>query len=89
MSECLSMAVLIPTRVVKEFRKLPKADAARLLDALDAVAASPATRQSFVTEMVGQPGVWRLGKGEWRVVYRIVEGDVVLDHVAHRREVYE
>lgn len=83
------MALLIPPHVAKALAKMPKADAKRLLDALQAVAADPAFRQSFVTEIVGQTGAWRVRKGDWRAVFRVVEGDVVVDRVGHRREVYE
>jgi mRNA-degrading endonuclease RelE of RelBE toxin-antitoxin system len=38
--------------------------------------------------MVGRPGVWRVRRGDWRAVYRVERGDVVVDRVAHRREVY-
>jgi len=52
------------------------------------VAADPERRHPFATEMVGRPGVWRARKGDWRAVYRVEGGDVVVDRVAHRREVY-
>ncbi len=82
------VTLLILPDVAKGLTKLPKADAKRLLDSLRAVAAAPDVRQSFVTEMVGQPGVWRLRKGDWRAVYRVVNGDVVVDRIMHRREAY-
>jgi len=82
------MALLIPPDVVKQLAAMPKADRKRLLDALEAVAEKPTHRFSFVTQMVGQAGVWRLRKGDWRAVYRIQDGDVILDRVGHRREVY-
>lgn len=80
--------LLIPPDVLKQMAFLPKADRKRILEALEAVAAAPYVRQSFVTEMIGQPGVWRLRKGDWRAAYR-VEGDaVVVIWVMHRREAY-
>ncbi len=82
------MALLIPPDVVKQLAAMPKADRRRLLDALEAVAEEPTRRFSFITQLVGQAGVWRLRKGDWRAVYRIHEGDVILDRVGHRREVY-
>jgi mRNA-degrading endonuclease RelE of RelBE toxin-antitoxin system len=41
-----------------------------------------------MTEIVGDPGTWRLRQGDWRVVFRFDGGDVVVDPVGHRREVY-
>jgi mRNA interferase RelE/StbE len=68
---------------------MPKADRERILEALKLVAQDLSVRQSFVTELVGEPGVWRLRKGEWRAVYTIESGDVVVRNVGHRREVYK
>lgn len=82
------MALLIPLDVVKQLADLPKADRKRLLDALEQIAAAPTEHFSFVTQLVGQAGVWRLRKGDWRAVYRVREGDVIVDRVGHRREVY-
>lgn len=82
------MGLLIPPEVVRQLAGMPKADRKRLLDALEMVAKEPKTRFSFVTEMVGQRGVWRLRKGDWRAVYRLQHGDVILDRVGNRRDVY-
>ena len=82
------MALLIPPDVLKQLAKIPKVDRRRLLDALDMIAADPAKRFPFMTQMVGQHGVWRLRKGDWRAVFRIHDADVVLDRVGHRKEVY-
>jgi len=67
---------------------LPKRDRERLLDALEMVAVEPSRRFSFVTELVGQPGVWRLRKGNWRAVFRRRGVDVVVDRVVNRKDVY-
>lgn len=82
------MALLILPDVLRQLAGMPKRDRERMLMALETVAADLTVRQSFVTEMVGRPGAWRLRKGDWRAVYRIVEGDVVVDAVGHRREIY-
>jgi mRNA interferase RelE/StbE len=82
------MALLIPPDVLKQLATIPKADRKRLLDALEMVAEEPTRRFAFMTQMVGQVGVWRLRKGDWRAVFRVREGDVIVDRVGHRREVY-
>ncbi len=83
------MAVIIPPAVYKQMKAIPKADVDRLVAALEQVAADLTTRLPFVTEMVGQPGVWRLRKGNWRAVYTIEGADVVVTRVGNRREIYE
>ena len=82
------MALIIPPDVLRQLAAIPRRDRGRLLEALEMVAAEPATRFPFVTEMVGQPGVWRLRKGDWRAVFRWRDADVVVDRVGNRRDVY-
>ena len=40
-----------------------------------------------VLRLVNRPGEWRLRHGHWRAVF-IIEKDVVVIQIAHRREVY-
>jgi mRNA interferase RelE/StbE len=82
------MAVIIPPDVLRQLAVIPRRDRERLLKALEMVAAEPARRFPFTTELVGHPGIWRLRKGDWRAVYRIHGTDVVLDRVGNRRDVY-
>ena len=82
------MALLIPPSALKQLATMPKADRKRLLDALETVAEDPTKRFAFVTQLVGQPGIWRLRKGDWRAVYRVHHGNVILDRVGNRKEVY-
>jgi len=41
-----------------------------------------------VVPLSGATGAYRLRQGQWRAVFSIEDGDVILDRVAHRREVY-
>lgn len=82
------MPLIIPPDALRQLAKVPKVDRKRLVDALQQVADRPDFRFSFITELQGESGVWRLRKGDWRAVYRIVSGDVVVDRVGHRREIY-
>ncbi len=81
------MALVIPPSVLKQMKSMPAADRIRIIEALKQVANSPATRFPFVTEMVGQPGYWRLRKGDWRAIYEIMEDDVVVRNIGNRREI--
>lgn len=82
------MGLKIPSDVLPQLVAMPKRDRERLLEALELIAADPRRRFSFATEMVGQPGLWRLRKGDWRAVYRLRGGDVVVDRVGNRKDVY-
>jgi mRNA-degrading endonuclease RelE of RelBE toxin-antitoxin system len=82
------MALVIPPDVLEDLAKVPERDRRRIVAALEEVAADPTRRLPFVTELRGKSGVWRLRKGDWRAVFRWVAGDVVLDRVAHRKDVY-
>jgi mRNA interferase RelE/StbE len=67
---------------------LPKADATRLLNRLEQIAAAPAIQHPNVTAMVGQQGVFRVRQGDWRAVFLVEDGDVVVIEIGHRREIY-
>ncbi len=82
------MALLIPPAVFRQLAAMPKADARRLLDRLEKIADAPHARHPNVVQLVGEPGVYRVRQGDWRAVFSIEEGDVIVDRVAHRREVY-
>jgi mRNA interferase RelE/StbE len=88
LSENIFSVLIVPPDVLKQLAPIPRADRERLLKALEMVAEAPTKRFPFVTEMVGNPGVWRLRKGDWRAVSRICGTDVILDRVGHRKEVY-
>ena len=82
------MALIIPTAVLKQMKAVPKADRVRIIDALEQVADNLTMRMPFVTEMVGEPGVWRLRNGDWRATFVIDGADVVVTRVGNRREIY-
>ena len=82
------MALIIPTAVLKQMKAVPKADQARIIEALEQVADDLTIRMPFVTEMVGEPCVWRLRRGDWRATFVIDGADVVVTPAGNRREVY-
>ncbi len=81
------MALLLPPAVFKQLAGLPKADAKRLLDRLRTIAAAPEAQHAGVTALVGEAGTFRVRQGDWRAVFTISEGEVIVDRAAHRREV--
>jgi mRNA-degrading endonuclease RelE of RelBE toxin-antitoxin system len=82
------VALIIPTAVLKQMKAMPKADHARIIDALEQVAENLIVRMPFVTEMVGELGVWRLRKGDWRATFVVDGADVIVIRVGNRRKVY-
>jgi mRNA interferase RelE/StbE len=86
------MALIIPPNVMKQLLALPASDArrllGRLLERLDAIAADTAARHPGVAPLVGLPGVFRVRQGDWRAVFAIEQGDLIIDRVQHRGEVY-
>ena len=82
------MTLIVPPPVMKQLAGLPRADAGRMLERLQRIAATPDERHSNVVALSGAPGSYRLRQGPWRAVFSIEDGDVILDRVAHRREVY-
>ena len=82
------MALIIPPRVAKAFAALPRADAKRLHARLVRIAENPLAPQVGVKPLVGRPGVFRVRQGDWRAVYSIEDGDVIVERVGDRKVVY-
>lgn len=84
------MRLQIDRRASRELAALPRRDREALLERLRAVASDPFGPHLFVRPIAGESGVYRLRHGDWRAIYRIDRTlDVMLvEHVAHRREVY-
>ena len=80
--------MLIPPPVEKQFAQMPKADARRLRDRLETIVAAPDSQHPNVVPLAGSQGSFRVRQGDWRAVFSVEDGDVIVDRVAHRREVY-
>jgi mRNA interferase RelE/StbE len=83
----MSYGVLILRRAQKELADLPKADYARVRDAVAASADDP--RPAGCKKPVGREGR-RIRSGDYRVIYEIDDADekVTVLHIGHRRDVY-
>jgi mRNA interferase RelE/StbE len=82
------VTLIIPSRVFKQLALLPKSDGRRLLERLEAIARTPDAIHLGVAPLVGEQGAFRVRQGDWRAVFSIEDGDVIVDRIAHRREVY-
>jgi mRNA-degrading endonuclease RelE of RelBE toxin-antitoxin system len=84
------MALLLSPAAVKALLAMPRREREQLKARLDAIAAEPAAQPPSVTALQGEPrGRFRVRQGDYRAVFRIDGADVVVDRIAHRREVYE
>lgn len=80
--------VTLTRRVEREIRKLSPAVQIWILDVLEALALDP--RPHGVKKLAGFNDVWRLRAGDYRVIYRVSDEELVVTVVraGHRREVY-
>ena len=82
------MALIIPPRVARQFAAAPRAVGKRLLERLERIAANPFAPHAGVRPLVGRVGVFRVRQGDWRAVYSVEDGDVIVERVAHRKVAY-
>jgi mRNA interferase RelE/StbE len=87
-SERQRFVVQYDPRALKELTRLDKPVRRRIVKAVTALADDP--RPAGVRRLVGYDDLWRLRVGDYRVVYTVRDGELVvlLLRVAHRREVY-
>lgn len=73
--------------VRKDFRKIPKKDATKILSAIDELSINP--RGSDSKKLKGEE-LWRIRIGNYRVLYEIDDGVllVAVVKVGHRKTVY-
>lgn len=72
----------------KELQNLDPPVARRILKQVEALTNNP--RPAGVVKLEGATALWRLRVGEWRVVYRVLDRERLVDVVAvrHRRDAY-
>jgi mRNA interferase RelE/StbE len=80
--------IVLKPSVEKDFRKLPKNIAEKVLLAIENLGIDPLPRK--VTKLEGTEKTFRLRVGDYRIVYEIDSTQKLLTvlHVRHRREVY-
>lgn len=84
------MTLLLSPSAIKALMSMPKREREQLKQRLDAIAAAPTENHPSVIAMQGKPsGRFRVRQGDWRAVFRVDGGDVVVDRIGHRREIYE
>ena len=74
---------------VRQLRKLDGTARRRIQAAIELIADEP--RPSGAKKLVGGEGAWRVRTGDYRIVYEINDGVllVLVIAVGHRREIYQ
>jgi mRNA interferase RelE/StbE len=81
-------AVIYRPSADKALKKLPKRVQRRIVLATEASGVNPRPLQSL--KMQGQDNLWRIRVGDYRIVYTIEDGQliVLVIRIAHRKDVY-
>ena len=81
-------AVILTAQAEKDLKKLPRIVLERIANSLRALQENP--RPMGVKKLQGEKDAYRVRAGDYRIVYRIVDQEVlvVVIKIAHRREVY-
>lgn len=82
-----SFEIIFKQSVVKDLRRIPKKEVARILKRIEALAVEP--RPPGVEKLSGQEK-YRIRQGVYRILYEIVDQKliVVIVKVGHRCDVY-
>lgn len=86
----MSYAVEVTKKAMKQLESLPGQMQERMLEAIRGLGDDP--RPPGCRKLTNvEPATWRIRVGDWRALYRIKEGElvVVVVRVAHRSDVYE
>ena len=77
-------------RAVRQLRTIPQPTALTILRALTPLGDDPRREDADVRKLAGYADRYRLRVGDYRVIYEIVEGELIIlvVGVGHRREVY-
>lgn len=78
----------ITTSAAKSLAKMPRVEQKRITSAINALPENP--RPNGVTKLSGTTDSYRIRVGNYRVVYTIDDGEliIVVVRIGHRKEVY-
>jgi mRNA interferase RelE/StbE len=85
----LIYGVILSPLAIRQLRKFDPDVRRRIQAVLELLSENP--RPPAATRLVGGAGEWRVRTGDYRVIYEIHEGQllVLVLRMGHRREVYE
>jgi len=82
----LGFNITFKKSVEKDLSKIPKAVVARILDKIDKEL--PGGAESFPALKGEFAGLRKFRVGDYRVIYTLLWDDVLILHIAHRKDVY-
>ncbi|MGL5828715.1 MAG: type II toxin-antitoxin system RelE family toxin [Angustibacter sp.] len=73
----------------RQVKKLPRPTRTRILRAIESLAEEP--RPPGARKLAGQATAWRVRTGDYRIIYEVLDDELVITIVraGHRREVYD
>ena len=85
----MTYQIRLAPAAVRQLRKLDPPGRRRVQAAIDLLAEDP--RPPGARQLVGGAGEWRVRTGDFRIIYDIRNGEllVLVVEVGHRRDVYE
>ncbi len=85
----MTYAISWTPQAQRQAHSLDATVARRVFAAVARLAVDP--RPSGVKKLVGADDLWRIRVGDWRVIYRVRDAEliVLIVRVAHRRESYQ
>ena len=77
-------------RAVRQLREIPQSAALTILRALTPLGDDPRRADADVKKLAGYDDRYRLRVGDYRVIYEIIDGQLIIlvVGVGHRREIY-
>lgn len=77
-------------RAVKQLRAIPQPAALTILRALAPLGDDPRRTDADIKKLAGHEDRYRLRVGDYRIIYEIIDGQLVIliVGVGHRREIY-
>jgi len=82
----LAYNIVYKNSVLRDLKKLSKAEAGRILDQIEKELSKNA---DLYPALKGQfSGLRKYRVGDYRVIYAILQGDVLILRIGHRRDVY-
>ena len=84
----MSYRVELTAAAARQVRKLPRPARERVMEAIGTLQTDP--RPTGAKKLVDEQTAWRIRVGDYRVIYDVLDGELVVTVVraARRREVY-